>query len=588
MCPDLQQNPPDKPKVMLKVFAQSAGAVEPLASTFQFTSAQARADANMIRDTLSQLIQAAKAAASVTVASEASGTRPPANGVSGPQRSEVEPWYNDEKLKHDAELQQSLLKANTDLFKTFMESIRTKPESISNAQFTAQFWASRIPMLRSHAIERAQSKGAYNVLSSLKTRTEDNVFKLNVTREQINLIFSQHPLVKVVYDREVPKLSEEKFWSRFFQSRLLKKLKGEKIKSDDSQDAVLDKYLDYDVDSKLRERLSTTSVPHIIDLAGNEVNHSQRKGNAPDLLMKPTGMDKMPIIRTLNSLSENIMANVTPSDLDPSAPIGMDEETFNSLALRDLQGDVEENRMILNVKDQARFFSSGKVEAFGPQSQIYAKQDPRAVVRELRSSISQSVHLDMKEAIGIDNDSSDSETERGKASTHVGSKQSFRKASAQIFGLIAEQRAQNEDLATTNTSSAHTAATCNLSPMVFERLSLTHATTTEFLHHFWMAFLSGDASRAEEIKRLAESLSRAMDRINAVAEDAEAERMEQVEKLRQSLRDYYQRTNRKRAFDPDSIKGGSKGVNQLMAPTIKAIEAAQGKYAEALALAVEG
>ena len=582
---NLQQTPPDKAKVMLRIFAQSSGSIEPVIYQFSFTSsAQARAEADSLRDSLSTAIQVAKTDGSIPAAPGGEGSSAAmaiASAVSKPGL-DGESWYDEECLRTSIELQQSLLKANPSLSKTFVESLRTKPESISNSQFTGQFWSSRLNLLRAHAIERGQSKGEYNVLSAIKSRTEDNVAKLDISREQINLIFSQHPLVKRVYDENVPKLSEEAFWTRFFQSRLLKKLKGERITEIDSKDAVLDKYLTFDDNAAaLQKRLLLSHVPHIIDVHGNEENHSQRKGNAPDLLMRPTSMDRMPIIRTLNSLSEKIMSHVAPNDVDPSEPIGMDEETFNFLALRDLQSDAVENRIILNVKDQGRFFSSKENDA--DPSSIYAKQDPRKTLRMLKGDLASFTNLDLRSKIGVDDDSDSDSDDEKKESTHMGSRASFRAASTQIFTAIVEQRAQNDDLSSNDLSTVQSASTFSLSPTVFDRLALTHATTTEFLHHFWKAFLSGDPLRAEEIRSLVETLNRSMDRIKAVASDAEAERAEKVEALKKSIRDYYERTRRKKPFDPETVKGGAKAVNQLMNPTVEAIRIATGKYAEALA-----
>ena len=163
---------------------------------------------------------------------------------------DTDAWYDDGRLKSDVDLQHSLLKENPLLSKTFMESLRTKPDSISTSQFTAQFWSSRIHLLRAHAIDKNQSRGAYNVLSTIKPKADENTIKLSISKEQIQLIFSQHPLVKRVYDENVPRLSESAFWSAFFQSRLFKKLKGERISEDDPTNPILEKYLQYDEDEE--------------------------------------------------------------------------------------------------------------------------------------------------------------------------------------------------------------------------------------------------------------------------------------------------------------------------------------------------
>ena len=599
---DLQQTPATSAKVMLKIFAQGQGSTASETHVFSFTSPTvARAEADAIKDALSKAIQVAKSSNDVLAQPSGSGSAAMAiasavSSVPSTNRG-TNVWYDDARLKSDVELQQSLLKANDSLSKTFMESLRTKPESITSSQFTSQFWSTRIHLLRAHAIEKNQTRGAYNVLSSIKPTTVDNAIRLSISKEQIQLIFNQHSLVKRVYDENVPRLSEEEFWSRFFQSRLFKKLKGEKITEGDPTDQILDKYLSHDDDEERSKRLMASHVPHIIDVEGNEENHSQRKGNQPDFTMRPTSMDRVPIIRTLNALSEKIMAHVPPNDIDPSLPIGVDEETFNSLALKDLQGDADENRVILNVNDQSRFFSDNKDNGVSADAARYAQQDPVQVLQHLQGDLAHlATNSSLDTAIGVnfdsdssDDDGDDDQARRAKKS-HVGSKASLAAATSQILAAITQQRAQTDDLhssaagfATTGASSSSSSSTCGLPAPIFDRLSLTHATTTEFLQHFWSAFLSGDVDRADEVARLVESLDRAMDRIKAVADDAEAERNKEVERVRRQVREHHERTQRKVKFDFNSIGGGAKAVNLLMGPTVKAIQVAGKEYQKALA-----
>ena len=576
---------------MLKVFTSLPGSGQET-HVFQFTSAlTARAEADAIKDALSRSIQTIKSG-TPTPAAPLAGSGPTtsaamaiASAVSSTPGADQD---TDAQLKSDVELQQSLLKANPSLSKTFMESLRTKPDSISNSQFTHHFWSSRLHILRTFAIEKRQTRGAYNVLSTIKPKTVDNAIRLSISKEQIQLIFSQHSLVKRVYDENVPKLSEESFWSRFFQSRLFKKLKGERISVDvDAPDPILDQYLSYDDEAERSKRLMASHVPHIIDIEGNEENHSQRKGNQPDLTMRPTSVDKVPIIRTLNTLSEKIVSLQSPNDVDPSEPIGMDEQTFNSLALRDLRGAAEENRVILNIKDQSRFFSANPENSISADALLYSKQDPQKVLRTLRNDLAKlGEDIDLETEIAVNEDSSDSDSDADhQKQVHVGSKVSLRAATKQILAAITQQRTQTDDIsaASSGWSTVQTSSTSGLSATIFDRLSLTHATTTEFLHQFWLAFLSGDSSRAEEIAKLVETLDRAMDRIKAVADDAEAERTKEIDKVKKQVREHYERTQKKLRFDPDTIQGGSKAVNRLLAPTVEAIRIATDRYKQALA-----
>lgn len=575
---------------MLKIFAQAPGSSESETHVFSFTSATAaRAEANAIKDALSSAIQAAKSGSALP-ATPGSGASSAAMAIAGAVSSTpgsgkaTKSWYDDEKLKQDLPLQMSLLKANPALAKTFAESQRTKPDSISNSHFSAQFWSTRVPLLRAYAIEKGQSRGTYNVLSTIKEYTVNNEKKVDIGREQIQLIFSLHPLVKRVYDENVPKLSEKAFWSRFFQSRLFKKLKGEKIVESDSLDNILDRYLQDEDDTERAKRVKAAHIPHIIDVEGNEENHSQRKGNRLDRTMRTETEGRVPLYKTLNALSERLLAQVAPHDVDPSLPIGMDEETFNSLALRDLQGDPEENRVILNIKDQSRFFDSDKDSGVSADARLYAKQDPAKVLRSIKADLAQlSSNTNLQTAIGVDDDSdSDDDESAGTKNGHVGSKASLSAATAQMLAAIQERRARSDDVSSTGSSTVQSSLTSGLSTTIFDSLSVCHATTTEFLQHFWSVFLSGDPARANEIAGRLESLDRALARIKAIADDADAERQAEVDKMKRRVQEHLERTGKRMKVDYDSIGGGAKAVNQLLAPTVKAIEVATKEYRKAL------
>ncbi|KKZ61885.1 transcription initiation factor TFIIH subunit 1 [[Emmonsia] crescens] len=596
----LQQTPATSPKVMLKVFAQATndgpspspnnappGATEQY--IFSFTSGpNARTEADAIKDALSAAIQAIKTGQAPTKEGA-----PAAMAIASALASAAgkPSWDDDSRLIADAELQQSLLKADPALQRVFMETLRTKAESVSSAQFVSQFWSTRVHLLRAHAIEKTQTRGSYNVLSTLKPRVEDNVTKLNISKEQIQLIFNQHPLVKKVYDENVPKLTEQQFWSRFFQSRLFKKLRGERVTEADASDPILDKYLRIDEHAG---RSWTANVPHIIDLEGNEENHSQRQGNRPNFDMRPAAMDKVPIIRTLNSLSEKIMANVTPVDADPSAPIGLSEEAYYELQLRDLRGDEELKRITLNVRDQSRFFTETHPTE-DEETRAFAQQDPYEVLRRLQDDLDTTfppnkpggVRLDRivepEETDSDDDDDTPNRQQNSKSKKEkVGSRSALAAASSQIFSAIRDRKSQFSSPSTTLPE------TCGLPPAIFDRLTLTHATTTEFLHQFWQAFLSGNPDRAGEIASLVESLNRAMDRIKAVADEAEKERQGEIERLKQHAREVMASTGKNIRPNLKGVEGGEKTVNALMGPTVKALGKALEEYRKALAQQIQG
>ncbi len=85
-----------------------------------------------------------------------------------------------------------------------------------------------------------------------------------------------------------------------------------------------------------------------------------------------------------------------------------------------------------------------------------------------------------------------------------------------------------------------------------------------------------------ELSRLAETLTRSLDRIEAVATDAEKEREVLVEKKGQQVREIWEKTGKRVRVKGDEITGGAKVVHGLLGPTIKAVVKAKGEYDTAL------
>lgn len=605
---DLQQTPAGNPKVALKVVAQPSGAPAPENHVFNFSSdTSARADQEAITEILRNAIAVikstqAKPNATPTPAPNGGGqmasmaiAQAAVPGAAGPSAvvQTSDGWYDDSRLKSDIELQRSLLDANPALRLRFNESLRDKPESISISQFSTQFWSTRLHLLRAHAIEKAQSQGDYNVLPEIQYKRvpaekegEADKLMLNLAKEQVKLIFKQHPIVREAYNDNVPQIDQNAFWSRFFSSRLLKKLKGEKITDADAPDPIFDKYLD----RQEKGFSNTGQVPHFMDLEGNEQNHSQRKGNRPDETMRPGSFDKVPILRVLNNLSEKMMAQVAPADSDPHAPIGMDEETYNQLRLRDLQAELDDNRVTLNIKDQQRLLAGEQDDKLSIEAALYAKATPEDVLRTLRTELEPQRSgsfgigdLNLSQAIGAQSDSDESDdedpaqaartTNKTKA-PRISSKSALTDATKDIIASISTRRSAD---------SGDAATTLGLSLNTFDTLTMTHNTTIEFLHYFWTLFVSGDGSRSAELARLVETLDKSVDRIAAVSKTAEKENAQQVDNLKRQMQSLNERSNKRRKLELDleNVGGGKKVVDGMIGPTMKALGIATARYRKA-------
>lgn len=498
--------------------------------------------------------------------------------------------YTDERLLADVELQRSLLSKDLNTQKRFYEALKGKPESISHSQFSKQFWSTRVHLLRAHAVQLSQRHGPLNALSAIKLKIrDDGTPQTTLTRVQIQTIFNQHPLVRKAYNDLVPPMGEVEFFAAFFASRLYKRLKGEKITEMDPTNPKFDKYLNDTEENEKAKALSVDHFPHFLDIEGNESNHSQRKGNAPDMTMRPSTHEKVPILRSLNRVSGHMMADVSPADVDPHAPAGMDEATWDQLRLRDLQRNDDDNRVMLKIKDQRQFFARDSKSS--AEAQFYAKQAPAETLKTLRRELDGrnlqmgGNGINLQSIINVD-DHSDSDADAHKpAADRIGTKASRSAATNQLLAAVKQRLATNADFSTPRGTFATTLVTdpdVGLSDASATALALTHNTTVEFLHYFWAVYASGDADRAAELGTLVETLERSVERIDAVAAEAERARQALMAEARKRLEELMARTGKRKNFNEGAYGGGRAAVERIMRPTVEAVRRAIGTYREEL------
>lgn len=570
---------------MLKVFVKDPNTdADPVPYLFHFNSPDdPRAEANVIKDILSRLITEVR---NTDPSVPKPATPAPTNGApaNAPDPKATAAYlFDDNHLKLDIELQQALLRKDGELHKTYMDARATKPDSIGDAAFNNQFWSTRTNLLRAFAIDVNQKRGSYNILPTFKTKTIQDAetgqerVELNLHQAEILQIFNQHPIVKRAYNENVPKLNDGEFWSRFFLSRLCKQLKGERVSDTDRRDPVFDKYDASEDRSAYTSKILAAHVPHIIDVEGNEENTgSVKSGNRKDIEMQPKR--NIPIIQVLNATSEKLLSNVAPTDGGPGDAPATEDTTWRELALRDLRADNEENRIILNVKEQGRFFAEHNPSA-SADDKVYEKQVPSVVIAEVSADIDllrgdPSGGVDLHRSIGIDEDSdSDDETPR---KPHVGSRAARKAAQKQVLTGLAQSRAEQYG----HSSDENTPM--GIPKDLKDKCRLTNATTNEFLKQFWNAFLSGDPDRAQELGYHVDSLRRSMTRITAIADEAEQLRNRLIEEERKKIREHYQKTRIKQRFKADSVGGGRAAVMTLLGPSMAALAKAEGLYKAAL------
>ncbi|SPO05650.1 related to RNA polymerase II transcription factor [Cephalotrichum gorgonifer] len=591
---NLQKTPDSSPKVMLKIFEKRPDGGDPVTYLFHFNTPAAKAEADAMRDVLSRVIGAVQGnnpdiPKPIQPVSNGPATTPSAPGASGSmtfaatvssQPSSAR-WFDDAQLRNDIALQLEYLKTDANLNQTYMEARATKPDSISLGAFNSQFWSTRTHILRAFLIDKNQQKADYNVLSTIKPKTVDGDLKLNITEKQIALIFKQHPLIMRIYNEHVPKITESEFWSRFFLSKLAKKLRGERVASSDAHDTIFDRYdPNDDLNNTGALKIAPHGIPYMIDIEANEENQGGlRSGNRKDSEMRPR--KDVPILKSLNSLSAKLMENVAPADVDPHAPKGMDEATYNSLVLRDLRVADEVDRIHLQINEEQAFSSKGG-EVASSNADVFAKQDPESVLRLFRSDIGHLITtdpngIDLQGGTGIEEDSdSENDDEPATKRPHVGSRAARAAAQSDILAGIRRHRSEKYGGDWTDD------APMGLPPSVAQQCALTNTTSVEFLRQFWMAFLSGDPDRAAELQYLVEALQRSVDRIHAVADDAEKRREEIIALKKKQIREHFERTQKRIRWKAESVGGGKSAVLTLMQATLESLAKAREEYRKAL------
>ena len=594
LCPDLQQTLDSNPKVMLKIVAKlsSSDAEQAKPYSFHFNTPNGRAEANAIKDVIAKRLSDLRANNEAAEPTPAPAPRANTASAAAPD------WIDDAKLKRDIELQHSLMKEDKMLHQTYMATYQAKPDSISDAAFNLQFWSTRTDLLRAHAVEMSQKKGAYHVLISLDEPSvvENEGLKLNISFEQVQMILAQYPLVRRLYDENVPRITEADFWSRFFLSRLRKRLCGEEPRPNDRRIPLFDRPEFEDEDVLWQSNQQAYSVPHTIDLAANEENQG-KSGNMADV--ENRARKKAIIVGAVNNMSEKIMSAVAPHQgrLVSGQRADTDEDTIRELALRDLVPVQDETRIMLSIKEQHGFFAKQGMAASVDNTSIdaLAQLNPATaianVIRDLNAMpVDSTGSIDLHAAIGS-NDQSDSdeddeendnnndaddgkgvkETKKKPHKAHLNSRAALKTAQKDITDGILER--SNEIYGAE--------ADGQLSSELAERCMLTNAATTEFLRQFWSAFLSGDADRAMELQYLVEALGRSAERIEAVAADAEKERQGLITQKKKEVRAYFEKTGKKARWSADMVKGGRPAVENLLSSTIAAIKKAQEDYKRA-------
>lgn len=385
----LQASPDSSPKMLLKLFYVEQGSPEIKDIKLTFNN---RGTMGAVKETLQTIvarqktvIQDSPAPGSESGASASGTPAPSGTSSTGQSPAPGDPLdfskqesLSDAALLKNRQLQQKLLLEDKTLRNIFTQSV------IKFKLSPTIFWSSRVSQLRTYALTISQHRGPYNVLSTIRpVATSDNQVNVNVTRDTISEMFETYPVIKRAFNELVPvKLTEGEFWSRFFNSKLFRRLRGEKINIANSRgDMVIDKYLYVDADFVEEEEKGQNPaassgegihVKKFIDLFGNEADNSQKLGLSPDFTMKFLDEDAassgsagrnearshknenemMILMKNMNKLSSK-MVTINSGETSEQPGKKIDAEVEDELDIADLNEAEQLNYVELNIDTQA-------------------------------------------------------------------------------------------------------------------------------------------------------------------------------------------------------------------------------------------
>lgn len=510
---NLQATPATSEKMMLKIVTKQNQTDEPVNQVFSFNN---RTIMDNVKEALQQIAARNKTAVQTSQKGGKADEKPLIN------TSFLDEALDTKKLLKNHELQQKLLLDDKNLMSTFKEAV------INQGLDGEEFWKTRVHLLRAFALTNSQKKGPFNVLSTIKpTATADNQVNVSVTREKIHAIFEQYPVVRKAYDDNVPRLSEGEFWSRFFSSKLFRKLRGEKIATNLRGDVILDKYINMDIDyEKDEDQVLDHKVNKTIDVDGNEQDDSTKKGNGPDMTMKPNAIpETVAVLKSMNRLSHKMMRSLEMEYSRQSTPDlqkTREEREFERVREELVFNDLEQQ----HVTEYAEIHIHNDTDT-QKRARLPTKQQYIAYTTEARAQFEDKIDLSEvyreSKKPKIDKAAQDILT-----SVRMNSKQS--KQSWQVYRSFEEQQSHQ----------AVDEVDPSFDQGLLESLRITHGTSVEFLRHFWLHFNSGDPSQMSTVFSLYKSLVKSRDRLDKAVADVKDEKSRALAKayfdpLRQSI-----------------------------------------------------
>ncbi|KAI8993080.1 hypothetical protein BD414DRAFT_483241, partial [Trametes punicea] len=251
-----------------------------------------------------------------------------------------------------------------------------------------EFWEGREHLLLAQAAAESQKRGKPGQLVDPRPQTVDGEIKIIITPQLVHDIFEEFPIVARAYNDNVPsKLSEEQFWSRYFQSKLFNSHRAS-IRSSAAQhvvkdDPIFDKYLEKEDDDLEPRRLREERVDTFIDLGATSVDHEET-GNEKDVTMQ-AGKQKavLPLIRKFNEHSTRLLDTALGGPAAKRRRTESGDDRLAQLDLEDLHDNQTSAGILLDMQDRQRYFD-GRAVSMGEGVPSGPKIDFRGALEQAK------------------------------------------------------------------------------------------------------------------------------------------------------------------------------------------------------------
>ncbi|KLT39906.1 hypothetical protein CC85DRAFT_288089 [Cutaneotrichosporon oleaginosum] len=331
---------------------------------FTFTGPNKDVDRQAVQDRLIPYVSANRApggtaapAPNPAVAAVASASTPtstpgsPAPGTPGTPASIARKRKADEMTPADAEARRRMNKVRERVLRSNPTLQVLHRELVLGQKITEEeFWdgKQRQALLKSEELAYAQRPGRpsrllddrYDLSGDKRNETfrggtgvglkkvESGPSVINLTKELTREIFEEFPVVQDAYFKNVPRISESEFWTRYFSSTLWERHRASVRKTalDEGsrrKDDIFDAYLE-DPDWEIQPRKKMPdSVEKYLDLAATEEDHGDSSTIRDVTMQAGKERSSLPLIRRFNQHSEKLLraGRQDPISLTPSSEI---------------------------------------------------------------------------------------------------------------------------------------------------------------------------------------------------------------------------------------------------------------------------